>query len=156
MRSTETLAERLAERSKKLAFWSRRTVDVFQRNFCQKDGQVWTLELRAILLQELGEFFYPSLIGDLLSPEHRTSKKQNFCSEKCTSGVGFCSWKLTFPLQNVVEWNGSKITKKSIFELFWEEPLWRKSREIEEKCGLSSHNRMQFPRKARLNLSFFS
>ena len=39
MRSTETLAERLAERSKKLAFWSLRMRKIFG-TFGQKDGRL--------------------------------------------------------------------------------------------------------------------
>ena len=55
-------------------------VEVFRKFYSKR----WSFERwrRAILLQEPGEFFYPSLIGDLLSPEHKTSTKTQFLFER--------------------------------------------------------------------------
>ena len=55
-------------------------VEVFRKFYSKR----WSFERwrRQILLQEPGEFFYPSLKGDLLSPEHKTSTKTQFLFEK--------------------------------------------------------------------------
>ena len=55
-----------------------------EENFRKFWSKRWSFERwrRAILLQEPGEFFYPSGIGDLQSPEHTTSTKTQFLFEK--------------------------------------------------------------------------
>ena len=54
---------------------------IFIREILEKDGRL-NVRNEQILLQELGEFFYPILIGDLLSPEHKTSTKTQFLFER--------------------------------------------------------------------------
>ena len=111
-------------------------MEVF-RKFYSKRGSFerWR---RAILLQEPGEFFYPSFVGDLLSAEHKTSTKTQFLLDNF--GVGF--WRL----QN---------NEKKPFLSLWEEPQSPKSGETEEKYGLSNLFRLQFSCEARLNLPCF-
>ena len=53
----------------------------FFREILQKDGRL-NVRNEQILVQEPGEFFYPSCIGDLLSPEHKTSTKTQFLFER--------------------------------------------------------------------------
>ena len=70
----------LAHKVKKDGILESPKVEVFRRFISKR----WSFERwrRAILLQEPGEFFYPSLIGDLLSPEHKTSTKTQFLFER--------------------------------------------------------------------------
>ncbi len=130
-------------------------MEVFRKFYSER----WSFERwrRAILLQELGEFFYPSLIGDLLSPEHKTSTKTQFLFER----MQLRSWifKLKTYVSAAKMWSNEtalKQRKKTFFEPLREDPQSPKSGETEEKYGLSSLFRLQFSCETRLNLPCFS
>ena len=90
--------------------------------------------------------------------EHRTSKKTEFLwagKMQLRSWI-LKEWKLTFPLQNLVERNGSKNTKNIHFLGRLGGTQFPESRESEEKSGLSSLFWMQFCCETRLTLPCFS
>ena len=94
--------------------------------------------------------------GFAVSGAQNVQKNRIFVRKNATPELDFVAENLRFRYKIGSNETALKLRKKSIFEAFREEPPWPKSGEIEEKSGLSSQLRVQFPCKARLNLSYLS
>ena len=118
-----------------MAFWSRRTVEIFQKKFYS--ARRWSAlnvgVTRDFYYRSQANFFPQCNRGYALSGAQNIHENSIFVRKDATSELDFEAENLHFHYKMWSNETALKQRKKTIFERLWEEPQSPKSGQTEEK-----------------------